>query len=128
MDADIPRVPGIDSLMDDPNEDEDLIPPDTRRVTRLLDSVVQHDGELSDSEDEGEGGRRNHASHHGDETEREPSEESGARMVIARATTTKAPMGIMNPSSTQGAGPSAGGNSTVEAVATSSMDVDDPSS
>ena len=30
---------------------------------RLLDSLVQRDDELSDSEDEGEGGRKNHATH-----------------------------------------------------------------
>jgi hypothetical protein len=59
---DIPAVPAIDALMGDPNEDEDLIPPDTRRVTRLLDALVQPEGELSDSDDEGEGKRRNHAS------------------------------------------------------------------
>ena len=51
----------IDSAIDDPNEDEDLIDPDDRRPMRLLDSRRQPDGELSDSEDEGEGGRRNHA-------------------------------------------------------------------
>jgi hypothetical protein len=55
-------VPVVDTLMDDPNEDEDLIPPDTRRVTRLLDALVQPEGELSDSDDEGEDKRRNHAS------------------------------------------------------------------
>lgn len=58
--ADIPSMP-IDAVMDDPNEDEDLIDPNDRRPTRLLDSRRQADGELSDSDDEGEGGRRNHA-------------------------------------------------------------------
>lgn len=113
--------------MDDPNEDEDLIPRDTRRVTRLLDSVVQNDGELSDSDDEGEGGRRDHTSHREDDTEREGSTENGASVVLARAHTTKVPMGIMNPGTTQGAGPSASSHPTVEVVATS-MDVDEPSS
>lgn len=48
--------------MDDPNADEDLlIPPDVRRPQRLLDSRIQNDDELSDSDDEGEGGRRNHS-------------------------------------------------------------------
>lgn len=47
--------------MDDPNQDEDTVDPDERRPMRLLDSMVQPEGELSDSEDEGEGGRRNHA-------------------------------------------------------------------
>jgi hypothetical protein len=53
--------------MDDPNADEDLIPTnaDVRRHRRLLDSRIQNDGELSDSDDEGEGGRRNHVSHKG---------------------------------------------------------------
>jgi hypothetical protein len=55
--------------MDDPDADEDLIPADTRRVTRLLDSMIQPDGTLSDSEDEGEGGRRNIASNHDVDTE-----------------------------------------------------------
>ena len=40
--------------MDDPND---------RRPMRLLDSRLQDDGELSDSDDEGEGGRRDHMSH-----------------------------------------------------------------
>lgn len=47
--------------MDD--EDDELIPPDVRRPRSLLDSRRQADGELSDSDDEGEGGRRNHAQH-----------------------------------------------------------------
>ena len=49
--------------MDDPNHDEDTVNPDERRPMRLLDSLVQRDDELSDSEDEGEGGRRNEARH-----------------------------------------------------------------
>lgn len=36
---------------------------DNRRPQRLLDSRRQADGELSDSDDEGEGGRRNHMRH-----------------------------------------------------------------
>ena len=59
---DIPDHP-IDELMNDPNKDEDAINPNERRPQRLLDSPVQRDDELSDSEDEGEGGRKNHASH-----------------------------------------------------------------
>ena len=35
---------------------------------RLLDQRVQHDGEMSDSDDEGEGGRRDHADHKGNDT------------------------------------------------------------
>lgn len=121
---DIPRT-ALDAEMDDPNADEDLIPRDARRVTRLLDSVIQHDGELSDSDDEGEGGRRDIASHRDDDTEREESEEKGAPRVVAH--TTKVPMGIMNSGSTQGAGPSASSHPTMEVVATA-MDVDEPSS
>ena len=52
----------MDELMDDLNADEDMISPDERRPWRILDSRRQADGELSDSDDEGEGGRRNHAS------------------------------------------------------------------
>jgi histone deacetylase 1/2 len=59
--TDIPSLP-IDEELNDSSRDADLIPPDTRRHRRLLDSRVQKDGELSDSDDEGEGGRRNHAS------------------------------------------------------------------
>lgn len=50
----------IDDLLDDPNRDEDFESRDIRRPQRLLDSRRQADGELSDSDDEGEGGRRNH--------------------------------------------------------------------
>ena len=53
----------IDEAMDDSRQDEDLIPADTRRHSRLLDSRIQADGELSDSDDEGESGRRDHAHH-----------------------------------------------------------------
>ncbi|KAK0198581.1 histone deacetylase complex catalytic component RPD3 [Armillaria mellea] len=59
---DIPMLP-IDDEMDDLNRDDDLIPKDIRRPQRMLDVRRQADGELSDSDDEGEGGRRNHASH-----------------------------------------------------------------
>lgn len=60
--SDIPKTP-IDDAIDDLNQDEDLISPDSRRHRRLLDSRVQADGELSDSDDEGEGGRRDYANH-----------------------------------------------------------------
>lgn len=59
---DIPSLP-IDDLIEDSNKDEELIPPDERRPMRLLDTRRQGDGELSDSDDEGEGGRRDHALH-----------------------------------------------------------------
>jgi len=106
--------------MDDPNEDEDLIPPDTRRPRKLLDSRRQADGELSDSDDEGEGGRRNHAKHKDPDsiTEKTGRKKFGAMGIMASAT---AP--------TQGAGPSA--HTTVARilsngppVAGSSMDVE----
>lgn len=79
--------------MDDPNEDEDLIPPNERRPQRLLDSRRQDDGELSDSDDEGEGGRRDHKSH------RDPdvASTSGRRFGAA--------VGIMSTGSTHGIGP-----------------------
>ena len=93
---DIPHLP-IDELMDDLNQDEDTIDPDERRNQRLLDTRVQADGELSDSDDEGEGGRRNRHSHKGD---------SGLVSARKFVTTT----GIMNPgasAASHGAGPSA---------------------
>ncbi|KAG5734842.1 Histone deacetylase RPD3 [Termitomyces sp. T112] len=60
--TDIPSMP-IDDVMDDPNHDEDFEDMNERRPQRLLDSRRQADGELSDSDDEGEGGRRNHMRH-----------------------------------------------------------------
>lgn len=77
--------------MDDANEDDDLIPPDVRRPQRLLDSRRQADGELSDSDDEGEGDRRDHASH------REVALDVAARFGTAT--------GIMQAGSTHGVGP-----------------------
>jgi histone deacetylase 1/2 len=139
--ADIPHVAAIDALMDDPNEDEDLIPHDTRRVTRLLDSVVQNDGELSDSDDEGEGGRRNHASARDEDdamatdvpaSNPETRSTTGEPPVVATLTTAPAPTGILTPSTTQGAGPSTSGTAVhpvpsvpadgPEAMVTSPMD------
>ncbi|KAJ8084300.1 histone deacetylase [Marasmius tenuissimus] len=120
--SDIPSLP-IDQVMDDPNEDEDLIPPDTRRPRRLLDSRRQNDGELSDSDDEGEGDRRNHASH-------KDADSSGeANGGVSR----KYPVGagIMNSSSTltHGAGPT-GHTTSVRILSKGSatMDVDTPAS
>ncbi|EMD41662.1 histone deacetylase complex catalytic component RPD3 [Gelatoporia subvermispora B] len=91
--TDIPRVP-IDELMDDPDADEDLIPTNERRPQRLLDSRRQADGELSDSDDEGEGGRRNHASH----KDRDSMPLAGRKFGAA--------VGIMSTGSTHGVGPS----------------------
>lgn len=65
--------------MDDPNEDEDLIDPNERRPMRLLDSRIQRDGELSDSDDEAEGvGRRQRVSH------RDPDEAEGVTITPRR--------------------------------------------
>lgn len=54
----IPRMPH-----DEMDVDEDLDDPDERKPQRLLDGLIQRDDEFSDSEDEGEGGRRNAQSH-----------------------------------------------------------------
>ena len=119
---DIPRGP-IDAQMDDLNEDDDLIPPDVRRPQRLLDSRRQDDGELSDSDDEGEGGRRDHKSHR----EPEVASQSGRRFGTA--------VGIMSTGSTHGIGPTmalpVSANTAAAAAApsgssaVSEMDVDD---
>ena len=63
MFPDTPSLP-IDDMLDDPNRNEDFESRDIRRPQRLLDSRRQADGELSDSDDEGEGGRRNHMRYH----------------------------------------------------------------
>ncbi|TFY69071.1 hypothetical protein EVJ58_g658 [Rhodofomes roseus] len=120
---DVPRIP-IDDLMDDPDEDEDMISRDERRPQRLLDSRRQADGELSDSDDEGEGGRRNHASH----AERDTVATGGGR---------RAAVGIMTTGTTHGLGPSAtasvaagaaGPSMTAGSSGQSDMDIDDDSS
>ncbi|TCD70086.1 histone deacetylase [Steccherinum ochraceum] len=80
--------------MEDPNEDEDLIPTNERRPQRLLDSRRQADGELSDSDDEGEDNRRNHASHKNPDS-------------VAHSTGRRAAVGIMSTGSTHGIGTSA---------------------
>ncbi|KAJ7655149.1 histone deacetylase complex, catalytic component RPD3 [Mycena polygramma] len=116
--SDIPSLP-IDEALDDPNEDEDLIPPDTRRHRRLLDSRRQADGELSDSDDEGDGGRTNHAQHRDpDSTSRSSGNEgAGGRKF-----------GIMASASTAlGAGPS-GHVTAARIISTgSAMEVDESS-
>ena len=113
---DIPHLP-IDDLMDDLNQDEDTIDPEDRRNQRLLDSRVQVDGELSDSDDEGEGGRRNKHSHKDDDD-----------LVPARKFVTTT--GIMNPgasSASHGAGPSAHPPTSIPTalVTGDEMDIDD---
>jgi histone deacetylase 1/2 len=132
--SDIPRVPAVDSLMDDPNEDEDLIPRDTRRISSMLDALVQPDGELSDSDDEGEGGRRDVASHR---EATEPTTESGSTgsgaepmqtdsdsVVLATVTTARAPTGILG-SAGGDIAPGGAGTVTLETVVdASTMQVD----
>ncbi|OJA18800.1 hypothetical protein AZE42_00840 [Rhizopogon vesiculosus] len=108
--SDVPKMP-IDEAMDDSRQDEDLIPPDTRRHRRLLDSRIQADGELSDSDDEGEGGRRDHAHHRDRDSEpRSHSSEvesaAGRRFGIGVGILSSGAAG-----STHGAGPS--GHTTV---------------
>jgi len=114
----------IDEILEDPDADEDLIEPNERRPMRLLDSRIQADGELSDSDDEGEGGRRDHASKRDKDTEEE-----------SNAGTHKFGMGggILNSGglNTHGAGPS--GHTTAVRILSAttkdsnSMDVDSPS-
>ncbi|KAH9947686.1 histone deacetylase [Amylocystis lapponica] len=120
--SDVPSMP-IDGMIDDPDEDDDLILPDERRPQRLLDARRQADGELSDSDDEGEGDRRNHASH----LERDSvSAATGRRFGAA--------VGIMSTGSTHGIGPSVAPPVTASIVTVASsqsqsdMDIDDSSS
>lgn len=113
--TDIPHGP-IDAQLDDPNEDEDLISPDTRRPRRLLDSRRQADGELSDSDDEGEDDRRNHASHR----DKDSIGPTGRRFGAA--------VGIMSTGTTHGIGPTVSLPvlpTTVGSSANSEMEIDD---
>ena len=87
---------------------------------RLLDSRRQNDGEFSDSDDEGEGGRRDHASNKDRDTVG-PGRRFGAAAV-----------GIMSTGTTHGVGPSvappvAGASAAPHAAPTeqSDMDVDE---
>ncbi|KAH9465962.1 hypothetical protein Pst134EA_013816 [Puccinia striiformis f. sp. tritici] len=54
----IPRM-----LHDEMDVDDDLDDPNERKPQRLLEGLIQRDDEFSDSEDEGEGGRRDVQSH-----------------------------------------------------------------
>ncbi|KAJ9106196.1 histone deacetylase [Naganishia friedmannii] len=56
----VPKMPHDD---EDEKEDEDMEDPDVRIQSRERDARVQHDTELSDSEDEGTGGRRHRQNH-----------------------------------------------------------------
>ncbi|EIW86427.1 histone deacetylase complex catalytic component RPD3 [Coniophora puteana RWD-64-598 SS2] len=120
--SDIPKLP-IDDAIDDVSRDFDMLPPDERRPMRLLDSMRQADGELSDSEDEGEGGRRDHASHkerkRGSRSPSSGTEDVGGRKFgIGTGILSSGP-------GTHGAGPS--GHTTVvpQNLGATSMDVDD---
>jgi histone deacetylase 1/2 len=117
-DPDIPTLP-IDAEMDDMNQDEDMLDLDERRSQRLLDRRVQADGELSDSDDEGEGGRRDHASHRGSPSSN-GSNSGGHRFGMG--------VGILTAPavSTHGAGPS--GHTTLPPSGLGPMDVDQGSS
>ena len=120
--SDVPRIP-IDDVMDDIDEGEDTVSKDERRPQRLLDSRRQADGELSDSDDEGEGGRRNHASH-------------AERDSVTAGASRRAAVGIMTTGTTHGLGPSASTavanapvlNTTTGSSGQSDMDIDDDSS
>ena len=56
-------IPRMNHDDDDDNKLEDLDDPNQRRPQRLWDRSIQRDDEFSDSEDEGEGGRRNEQSY-----------------------------------------------------------------
>ena len=126
--ADIPSLP-IDDILENPNQDEDFESPDDRRPQRLLDSRRQADGELSDSDDEGEGGRRNHT-HHRDQDSIIGTDGGSSRKFGMG-------IGIMTSGSaaTHGAGPS-GHNTAARMLSTvstsiagsSRMDIDTPGS
>ena len=105
--------------MDDMNQDEDMLDPDERRPQRLLDRRVQGDGELSDSDDEGEGERRDHASHRGSPSSN-GSHSGGHKFGMG--------VGIMTAPtiSTHGAGPS--GHTTLPPPGLVPMDLDQGSS
>ena len=101
--------------MDDMNQDEDMLDPDERRSQRILDRRVQGDGELSDSDDEGEGGRRDHTSHRGSPSSN-GSRSGGHKFGIG--------VGIMTAPavSTHGAGPS--GHTTLPPPGLGTIDID----
>ncbi|TFY82069.1 hypothetical protein EWM64_g1941 [Hericium alpestre] len=112
---DIPVLP-IDAEMDDLNQDEDLVDPDERRPQAMLDARVQASGELSDSDDEDEGGRRDHASHRDRDSMSSNSSRAGRKFGMGVGIMTAT--GLM---STHGAGPS--GHTTIT-PALAPMDVD----
>ena len=107
----------IDDILDDPNRNEDFESRDIRRPQRLLDSRRQADGELSDSDDEGEGGRRNHMRYRDSDSVEDHKFGMGVGILVPSTS-----------SNMQAAGPS--GHTTVARVLSStpagsaSMDVD----
>jgi len=93
----VPRVPVLDDQ--DENEDEDMVDPDDRRPQQARDKQVQHDQDLSDSEDEGTGGRRDRQ-----DRKKKPSIMDGGRHPdtkddeeILATSTLLAPMGPVPP-------------------------------
>lgn len=65
----LPHAPGVqvqaipeDGAVIDDSELEEKVNPDERLPQRDLDKRIQHENEYSDSEDEGEGGRRDNRS------------------------------------------------------------------
>ncbi|GLB36416.1 putative histone deacetylase [Lyophyllum shimeji] len=121
--TDIPSLP-IDEMLEDPNRNEDMESMDERRPQRLLDAHRQADGELSDSDDEGEGGRRDHARYRARDS---VNGVDGGNRKFGMGVGIMAPSGSTN---THGAGPS--GHTTAARVLSSShpepfdMDVDTP--
>jgi histone deacetylase 1/2 len=117
---DIPTMP-IDAQMDDSNDDEDLISSDERRPRRLLDHLRQNDADFSDSDDEGEGGRRNHSRYR----DKDSIESNGNHKFGIGG-------GILTsgPANTHGAGPSAHTTAVqiLSSVAAHDMDIDTPPS
>jgi histone deacetylase 1/2 len=110
----------IDMQLED-NEDEDLISQDQRRPSRLLDHLRQKDDEFSDSDDEGEGGRRNHARYRDkDSVESNGNHKFGIGGGILTS----------GPANTHGAGPSAHTTAVqiLSSAAAQDMDIDSPRS
>ncbi|KAF7789233.1 hypothetical protein EIP86_000174 [Pleurotus ostreatoroseus] len=117
----VPRLP-IDEQMDDLNEDEDLISPDVRRPQRLLDSRRQADGELSDSDDEGEDDRRDITSHR--EADSAPTGLAAPKRLAVGIMSTGSTHGI-GPTVSQSVIPAALTGASGSSAAQSDMDVDD---
>jgi hypothetical protein len=127
---DIPTLP-IDEQMNDSSKQDDLIPPDTRRHRSILDSRRQADGELSDSDDEGQGGRRDHAEHKTRKSVSPRTRTATPESVLTGAQAVGGRSGIMNPAGSSAlAGPSTNtpAEKVLETVAAKNdaMEVDTP--